>query len=107
MTKTTYSGWGRALRVDGTINRPLTIAELTTTAPAVGNRRSYGDAPLNADRTVQDLTALDQILSFDRTKGQLTVQAGITIGELARILAPQGWLPHPKMRNFGNPLVVV
>lgn len=90
---TNYSGWGRAITAQGVLKRPNTTAQLGADAPAIGNRRSYGDAALNHDGTAQDMTLLDRIIDFDRTTGLLTVQAGITLGELARVFAPQGWLP--------------
>lgn len=90
---TEYTGWGRALRAKGVLNRPSDPAQLTANAPALGNRRSYGDAPLNNGGDATDMTALDRIIAFDRDTGLLTVEAGITLGDLARILAPQGWLP--------------
>ncbi len=93
MTKTTYTGWGRALRAEGTISRPASPVDLSATAPAIGNRRSYGDAPLNDGATVIDMTRMDQIVAFDPATGLITVQSGITLGDLVRVLAPQGWLP--------------
>jgi decaprenylphospho-beta-D-ribofuranose 2-oxidase len=89
----TYSGWGRALSATGDIARPVETATITANAPAIGNRRSYGDAPLNNGGKAIDMTRLDRIDAFDRETGLLTVQAGITLGELTRIFAPQGWLP--------------
>ncbi|MCF2906359.1 FAD-binding oxidoreductase [Octadecabacter sp. CECT 8868] len=90
---TEYAGWGRALRANGVLARPNTQSEINANAPAIGNRRSYGDAALITGGTAQDLTQLDRIIAFDRTTGLLTVEAGISLGELARVLAPQGWLP--------------
>ncbi len=89
----TYSGWGRALTATGNIARASDAKTLTAQAPAIGNRRSYGDAPLNDGGKAIDMTQLDQIIAFDRETGLLTVQSGITLGELARVFAPQGWLP--------------
>ena len=89
----TYSGWGRALSATGAIARAHDGDTLRAEAPAIGNRRSYGDAPLNHGGKVIDMTRLDRIISFNRDTGLLTVQAGITLGDLARIFAPQGWLP--------------
>jgi len=93
MTQSTYTGWGRALRAKGEIIRPTDPAMVTANAPAIGNRRSYGDAPLNNAHSVIDMTRIDRIVSFDRDAGLLTVEAGITLGELVRVLPPQGWLP--------------
>lgn len=89
----TYSGWGRALHAKGDIATPYTAENLRAVGPATGNRRSYGDAPLNSGGKAIDMTKLDRIISFDRETGLLTVQAGITLGELTRVFAPQGWMP--------------
>ena len=89
----TYAGWGRALKAKGAMSRPAHTRDLRADAPAIGNRRSYGDAPLNDAGQAQDMTRLDRITAFDRDKGLITVEAGITLGELAAVLAPQGWLP--------------
>jgi len=88
-----YSGWGRALRARGAVARPLDSADLTAEAPAIGNRRSYGDAPLNSGGRAIDMTALDRILALDRAAGTLTAEAGLTLGTLLRILPRQGFLP--------------
>jgi decaprenylphospho-beta-D-ribofuranose 2-oxidase len=89
----TYSGWGRALRAKGEVARPQDPTELIAEAPAHGQRRSYGDAPLNSGGRAIDMTSLDRIIAFDGETGVLTVEAGIQLGELARIFAPRGWLP--------------
>lgn len=88
-----YAGWGRALRATGDVARPQDPNDLTAEAPAYGNRRSYGDAPLNSGGKAIDMTALDRIIAFDSETGVLTVEAGIQLGDLARIFAPRGWLP--------------
>lgn len=89
----TTRGWGRVRSAVSDIARPMDPKTLSAVAPAVGNRRSYGDAPLNDGGKAIDMTQLDQIIAFDRDSGLLTVQSGITLGELTRILAPQGWMP--------------
>ena len=62
-------------------------------APAIGMRRSYGDACLNDGGAAVDMTRLDKFLAFDADTGLLTVEAGLTLGEITRIMAPRGWLP--------------
>jgi decaprenylphospho-beta-D-ribofuranose 2-oxidase len=90
----THCGWGRALTATGEVARPERAAALPgAKAPAVGNRRSYGDAALNDGGRVVDMTRLDRILSFDAATGIVEVEAGLPIGTLARIFAPKGWLP--------------
>ena len=93
-----YSGWGRVLRASGEIARPERRAALMRLvsehpAPAIGNRRSYGDAALNSGGRVIDMTRMNRILEFDPETGVLSVEAGVTIGDLARVFAPRGWLP--------------
>jgi len=93
-----YTGWGRVLGVSGPVARPERLSTLKATladrpAPAIGNRRSYGDACLNGEGAVIDMTRMDRIISFDRDTGVVEVEAGITIADLARLFAPQGWLP--------------
>ena len=90
-----YTGWGRALVADGDMARPERISALKglPATPAFGARRSYGDACLNSDGRAIDMTRLDRILSFDGETGLIEVEAGVSIGELARIFSPKGWLP--------------
>lgn len=89
------TGWGRALAATGDIARPETEAEIISapSAPAAGNRRSYGDAPLNGGGQSLDMTRMDNILSFDRDTGLAHVGAGMTIAAMARVFVPQGWIP--------------
>lgn len=93
-----YSGWGRALIAHGEIARPERQRALDETlaeglAPAIGMRRSYGDAALNGGGRVIDMTRLDRMLGFDPETGILTVEAGARIGEIAAAFGPRGWLP--------------
>jgi len=90
-----YSGWGRVLKAEGELARPERVSALAqlAPAPAIGNCRSYGDACLNNGGKAVDMTRLDRVLEFDEAAGVLHVEAGITVGEIARIYAPRGWLP--------------
>lgn len=89
----TYSGWGRALWATGEIARPERHAHVSGNHPAIGNRRSYGDACLNDGGVVSDMTRLDRVLGFDPETGVLDVEAGVPLSDLAEIFAPKGWLP--------------
>lgn len=93
MKTDTLTGWGRALSATCDIARPERAAHVSATAPAMGNRRSYGDAPLNDGGTITDMTRLDRILGFDEETGVLDVEAGVCLGVLADLFAPRGWLP--------------
>lgn len=90
-----YSGWGRALSAEGDLARPERVSALLALpmAPALGARRSYGDAALNSQGAAIDMTRLDRIISLDTVNGIAEVEAGLAIGELARITVPHGWLP--------------
>jgi decaprenylphospho-beta-D-ribofuranose 2-oxidase len=93
-----YAGWGRVHRAQGSLARPEKQAALASLlaqepAPALGNRRSYGDACLNSAGRALDMTRLDRFLGFDPETGHLTVEAGLSLGEIARVMAPKGWLP--------------
>ena len=89
-----YSGWGRVRTATGRMARPERQSALATlAAPAFGNLRSYGDACLNDGGDAVDMTRLDRMLAFDPDTGILDVEAGITIGTIAKRFAADGWLP--------------
>ena len=93
-----YAGWGRVLRASGDLARPERRSTLDAVvsdapAPAIGMRRSYGDAALNSGGKAIDMTRLDRMLGFDAASGELHVEAGAQIGEIAAAFAPRGWLP--------------
>ncbi len=93
-----YTGWGRALHASGELARPERLSHLMALtgdepAPAIGNCRSYGDACLNDGGKAVLTTRLDRFLGFDPETGVLTAEAGLRIGEIARVMAPKGWLP--------------
>ncbi len=94
-----YTGWGRALRATGELARPERRAALAalmadSPAPAIGRRRSYGDAALNGGGRAIDMTRLDRLETLEEDSGTLTAEAGLTLGEIVRLLAPRGWLPE-------------
>ncbi|WP_415182632.1 FAD-binding protein, partial [Phaeovulum sp.] len=93
-----YTGWGRAQKAIGEIARPERRADAQTIsaqtpAPAMGMRRSYGDAALNNGGRMIDMTRLDRLTGFDPKTGHLEAEAGARIGDIAAIFAPRGWLP--------------
>jgi len=102
---TEYSGWGRVHRANGELARPERLSALKhiaaeRPAPAIGMRRSYGDACLNDGGAAIDMTRLDRILAFDDEQGIVHVEAGAQIGALLKVFAPKGWLP-PVMPGTG------
>ncbi len=106
-----YSGWGRAVKAHGDIARPERVSALRTTlkeaaGPAIGNRRSYGDAALNGAGPVMDMTRLDRLIAFAPSSGILKAEAGAMVGDIARIFAPRGFavpvLPGTGLATLGG-----
>ncbi len=94
------SGWGRYPLSESDVYRPDKIAELqavvtadSTSLIARGAGRAYGDAALNDQNRVVDLTRLNRMLSFDATTGLLRCEAGVTIAELIDVFLPRGFFP--------------
>ena len=94
--KDELKGWGGAIALDAALARPERHAGLTATiaeapCPAIGARRSYGDAAL-AEQAI-DMTRLDRFISFDAESGLLEAEAGVTITDILNSFAPKGWMP--------------
>ena len=101
----TYTGWGRVHTATGPLARPeraATLGAITAEepGPAIGMRRSYGDACLANGTRAVDMTRLDRVLAFDAETGVIHVEAGAQIGDLLKAFAPRGWLP-PVMPGTG------
>lgn len=71
-----------------------------------GRGRSYGDVCLNDNASLLSTRYLDHFLHFDRDKGVLRVQAGVTLAEILRVIIPAGWflpvLPGTKQVTVGG-----
>ncbi len=103
--KVEYTGWGRVHQANGELARPERVSDILLAtkdeaAPALGMRRSYGDACLNDGGKAIDMSRLDRLLSFDEDTGLVHVEAGLQFGQLLKIFAPLGWLP-PVMPGTG------
>lgn len=89
-------GWGRYPVRDCTIWQPGSADTLHATLPplpssiARGNGRSYGDASMNADATI-DMRRLDRLIAFDETTGELVCEAGVLLSDLVACFVPRGW----------------
>lgn len=90
------SGWGRYPVRDCTLWQPGTAEALhATLAPlpssiARGNGRSYGDASLNPDATI-DMRRLDRLIAFDDASGALVCEAGVLLSDIIDAFVPRGW----------------
>jgi len=58
-----------------------------------GAGRSYGDAAINAEGLVLDLTPMHRVLAWDRLSGEITAEPGVTIEQLWQHTLPDGWWP--------------
>lgn len=90
------SGWGRYPVQRCELVRPERHAELWSEAPSLlarGQGRSYGDAALNDGGRVVLTERVNRFLAFDRDKGVVRAEAGVTLAELLALTVPRGWFP--------------
>ena len=95
------SGWGNTAPTVATVHRPDDLERIVghVTAPgprgviARGLGRSYGDAAQNAGGDVLACGNLDGVLAIDVDKGTVTVESGVSLDTLLRVLLPLGWFP--------------
>lgn len=87
------SGWGSYPIIDAQVSMPLTISSckdhLNTPIIARGMGRSYGDSA-NAHEVLQTIY-LDHFIAFNKDDGLITVEAGVTIREILKLIVPSGW----------------
>jgi len=58
---------------------------------AYGMGRSYGDSCLNKDGILIDSSRLNHIHFFDKNKGIIRCEAGVSFDELLSLVVPHGW----------------
>src|SRR5205085_4738619 len=58
-----------------------------------GGGRSYGDASLNRENLVLDLTRMNRILEWDPGTGVIRLEPGVTIRQLWQYAIEDGWWP--------------
>jgi FAD/FMN-containing dehydrogenase len=95
--------WGGASSAVGYVYRPSTMdglravmAQARQHGVSLGLRGagySYGDAPLNAERMLLDLSRMTRILEWHPGEGVITVEPGVTIEQLWRYVLGDGWWP--------------
>jgi len=79
---------------------PHSVLNASSTIPSAisgswlprGLGSSYGDVCLNPDGTLLVTSGFNNFLAFDQTTGVLTVESGVTLGEIQRTFAPKGWM---------------
>lgn len=96
-------GWAMVRRAAGYVWQPQTVDEVRdvlelartrgrTVAPR-GSGYSYGDAALNAEEIVLDLSQMRRIVQWDAATGLIRVEPGVTVRDLWRAVLPDGWWP--------------
>ena len=96
-------GWGMAVGGPAQVARPTTPQEVAAALALVAQRHgslairgagcSYGDASINSAGHLLDTSAMDRILRFDRVRGLITVEPGVTFRDLWRRVIASGWWP--------------
>ena len=91
------AGWGRYPVHDCDITRPRSETDLRARLSkgkliARGNGRAYGDSAMSPSNTV-DMRAFNRMVAFDDVTGQLTVEAGVLLGDVISAFLPRGWFP--------------
>ncbi len=87
--------WGRYPQATHAREVPLAWRAdllLPATRPllAYGQGRSYGDSCLNDGGTLLRTAGLDRFVSLDPKSGILRCEAGVTLGEILRLVVPRG-----------------
>lgn len=92
------SGWGRYPVHNARVETPRdedAVRALVTGRQSViarGNGRAYGDSAINQSATL-DMRQMNHMHSFDEKTGQLTVEAGVLLGDIISAFLPRGWFP--------------
>lgn len=92
-----------AVRSLSYLYRPRDVAEVRAvfdrarshgmTVALRGGGRSYGDASINDDGIVLDLSRMNRILSWDAQTGIVETEPGVTIEKLWKTVVVDGWWP--------------
>jgi decaprenylphospho-beta-D-ribofuranose 2-oxidase len=104
------SNWGQYPRLQALehhFREEKEIADIIAQASSLiarGSGRCYGDASLA--ETVVSTTRFNKFISFDREKGILDCQAGVSLEEVLKVIVPAGWFlpvtPGTKFITLGG-----
>ncbi len=96
--------WGMADGAHSRVFRPRSVEEIRTvyeqaerdgvTLGLRGTGNSYGDASMNSEGHVLDISTMDAILDFDTETGIADLEAGVTIEKLWKYIVPLGFWPR-------------
>jgi FAD/FMN-containing dehydrogenase len=90
--------WGRVVRTPQSVASPKFRQDLTAlvaehagaTILPVGLQRSYGDSALNSGGGLISMVGLNRFISLDVAEKKLRAEAGITLGDLLKVIVPHG-----------------
>lgn len=105
----TLSGWGNIPKAKSKVLYPHSRQELTMPAGvnqliSRGLGRSYADQATNAGGWVLKTENMNHFLSFNKERGILSCEAGVSLDDIIRNFAPKGWFP---MINPGTKYVTI
>ncbi len=93
-----YASWGRFPVANPADVIPvvwrsgvLPLGKLERPVLPYGRGRSYGDSCLNNGGHLLDTAGLDRFIAFDRERGLLTCEAGVTLEQILDLVVPEGW----------------
>lgn len=94
----TLSGWGNIPKSPSKVTYARDVQEMvkalnTDQMLSRGLGRSYADQATNKDHLVVKMEKMDHFLSFDKEKGILQCEAGVSLEDIITHLAPRGWFP--------------
>jgi FAD/FMN-containing dehydrogenase len=93
-----YESWGKYPKVKHEAvkqiywrNMPLALDQYDKPVLPYGLGRSYGDSCLNEGGILLDTSALSHFIAFDKQKGLLRCEAGVSLDECLKLIVPAGW----------------
>lgn len=102
-TFTQLENFGHSLRAPSYLIKPNIPEEIYEafnlakkmglTISARGAGRSYNDASLNGGGIALDMRGMNAITRWNRSTGEVTAQAGVTLEQLWQKVEPDGWWP--------------
>ena len=104
-------GWAETRRTRSLVARPASVEECLrvirfarseglTICPR-GGGYSYADMILNDGQILLDTCRMDRILRWDEKEGVLTVEPGVTLGQMLRRSLPAGWTIPASVGGLG------
>ncbi len=92
--KKQISGWGKNIFVNTNVFFPKNLSQLKKIIKknciARGLGRSYGDSSINSKNTIIT-TQLKRIINFDKKKGTLEAESGVSIEQILELIVKEGW----------------